>query len=539
MMYKLLVVDDKLDSINAIKKLIDWQAEGITSVFYATNGVEGYRVFQQHMPDIIITDIKMPKMDGLELLEKVKSTKPSTQVIILSGYDEFSFAQKAMKFDAQEYLLKPVSIEEIKQATHRSMAIIEREREKRKDEIGLREQMQDMLAIKKKHYLNNLIQTSVKNLDEMKKKFHQYNIQIEAAYISSAIIRIDNYSVVEAEKSIDEIEVMRYTMRSIIKDTLRRYNLEIFVCSDRELCLLINYDKEDITYFSSILKESLISCKEKIRQMLKLSVTISIGRGFKAYDEIVDAFRSAKETLKYRMVLGRDQVFSYYDIDQVKHEAVLRSLEIMKSIELSLRSVSKEFTDLLFLWGDKIKEVYDIFEIKRLMYQMIAMINKTSYNYGIDDPDIQRKIMAVKKYCEGHGDINELIFLLDDCMNDMVYYIQNSKQEKNREEILKAQEYIERYYHENISLRDVAAYVNLSPTYLSYLLKNSTGKTFTNIVVEKRIEEAKELLMTNRYKVYEVAEKVGYSDRRYFSEMFKKYTQLNPKDFISKYVINK
>lgn len=534
-MYSLMIVDDKLDSIKAMQKLINWEEEGIEKVTLASNGKEALNKALEQMPDIIITDIRMPVMDGLKLTEEIKKLNNDTKIIIISGYDEFAYARKALQLGTEEYLLKPATIEDIKNSIRKAIESISKNRSSKKEELELKKCVQDSIDVLKEDYLNLIVRSKVKDIEAMKKKFQTLNIKLNAENFLCCIVHMDNYRRLTYDKSVEEIQIMIFTLHTMINKCMNNNNCEVFQCSEKEFCVIFNYDsKDNLKSFIEYIIDIMDKCRTSIKSVMNATATIGIGKTYTSASKIGKSFADALESIEYRIILGKDKTI--YINDTVKMNLIdqLNTHELIKSIISSVRlgdetSVVKKIED----FEDNIRKQksYDPIDIKGLMFDMLTMSNYVISDYEIENQGLNIGIKELKKSIDSYSFLEDLIENFKIYLCSLSNLVKTNRRGKERTDIEDAIKFIEENYYKDISLKDVAKQINLSPSYLSMLFKECKGENFINIITKYRMEEAKRLLSFNKYKVYEVASKVGYSDRRYFSDVFKKYFGVNPTEY--------
>lgn len=539
-MYKILLVDDKIDSIKAISKLVDWEKEGIDRVILATNGKEALEKVYEDIPDIIITDIKMPIMDGLQLTEEIKKINNESIVIILSGYDEFSFAQKALKLGVSEYLLKPVSIEDIESVVRKAVKALKNREDSREKKDDIEDQIKKTAYSRKVEYLNRLIKTPAINVSLLNKKYKDITLNIKNENILSIMVYIDDYNDIKNQKTLEELDMMLFAMESMFLNALENYYNEIFKIKENKFCIIVNKPQDlSIKSFLKEIESVLTRAQTLIEQILSITVTIGIGKWVKELSKINLSYEDARQAIKYRVIRGKNSLISAYEINNLYLDHEKNYFKKVEEItELYRKGKYQELIrDIDSFWKES-KEADNIgpMAFKSVMIQILISVSGIMQDYCIENAVFENKVNEVMSLIDSYSSSDAIKEKIKQCFRYGIDLINSNQSYISRLDVDKAIAYLKSNYKTNISLKEVAGHINLSPSYLSMLIKEYTNENFKEMLVRYRMEEAKRLLSVNHYKIYEVADMVGYNDHRHFSEAFKKYTGLKPTEYKRKYI---
>lgn len=536
-MYKLIVVDDKADITEGIIKLGKWSEMGFVAVGKAFNGRDAFELVKQHHPDVVITDIRMPVMDGLELTSLIKVQYPFTKVIILSGYDDFKYAQQAVKLGAEEYLLKPARIDMIEEAVLRAYEKLEAERKKKEESIMLQQKLIQSLPYLKDEYFRQLVSRPFEDdPEETKRKFQFLEIGLETENFSVLFVELDNYRELYEQKNIKEVELYKFAVANIAQEIMSEfYKCEVFRFRESTVVILLNF-------LSSLNpcenKARIIEAAEKIRQSiekyLEVTVTIGIGGLYSGLKDIYSSFLDAKDAIAHKIYLGPNHVIFSEDVKISHRSAFHYPVQLEGEIISALKiGAADKLPQTLGRFLDSILSQKEISpaHFKKLIREFVVLVTRMtpelSENDALEGDDF---IAELDKY----KTVEEIRSWLEKILCDKARAVRNMRKSQIEQDICKARVYIDNHYNEEISLQSVSEHVCLSPTYFSSVFKEVVGETFIEYLIKTRIEKAKELLLSGDYKIYEIANKVGYEDRRYFSEVFKKHTGLNPAEYVDK-----
>lgn len=534
-MYGMVVVDDKEDIVRGIEKMGNWAELQIEITGTASNGKEALDIIRETKPKLLITDIRMPIMDGLELIKEAKQLDSSIKIILLSGYDDFNYAQEALKLGAQEYLLKPAKIESIREAVIRAKRQLITEEEKILENIKLKHKLKESLPLLISEYFSYLVNFPGKTIKNMKEKLDYLGIDLNTEKFRVIIVSLDDFEIVFSQNSFRDYDLLVFAIINIIEETVADFCKNVvFKSGKAEITIILNTDEDDLCKVFNIAE----ACKERIAQYLELSVSIGIGRHYNLPEDIHLSYREAQKAVENRFIIGKNKIINIDDVD------IGKDIKFKYPYELSDELVQ-------YIGVGAIQRVDEIFElfiaeifatnytsvklIKRYLVQFIFVISKELIEDGIRINEVIGDELEFISSMEAYETLDEVKHELKGAIIKITEYIYNLKKINETNSINVINEYIQKNYTRDISLNDLSKIVYISPSYISTLIKQNFGESFIERITRLRVELAKLLLLSSEDKVYEVAEKVGYSDRRYFSDIFKKYTGLTPKEYIDKY----
>lgn len=312
-MYGMIIVDDKEDIVRGIEKLGNWGEIGIKIVGTASNGAEAFELVKKFKPKIIITDIKMPVMDGLELTQKALVFDETVKIILLSGYDEFIYAQQAMKLGAKEYLLKPATIETITEAVVRVKEEIVIEEIRNTEYIKLKQRIKENLPLVKSKYFNYLINFPECDNERMKEKLSYLEVDLDVEDFRVMVVSLDDYENVYSLNSVENYDLVTFGIMNILEETIGVFCRNVvFEKEKSEIAIILNDKSKDMdSNIFSIAEE----CKRRIKEHLCLSVSIGIGRHYKSSENIPISYKEAVKSVENRFIIGKNSIISINDVD--------------------------------------------------------------------------------------------------------------------------------------------------------------------------------------------------------------------------------
>ena len=514
MNYTVLVVEDEYDQRRAVIERVDWAAAGFEVIGEAENGVEALELLETLEPDLILTDIKMPMISGLELAERVREIRPVTQMVILSGYDSFEYARKAINYNIISYLLKPISSKELSEELFNI--------KKRMDEqLGRVMQKPDADSERKlqRMQINNFLLPLMLGSNEEKPEEAELDATAKELGIIDADLSPRFCVIVSKFKDAEGNPATDKEHADFIDAVLGKYMRSVsFLVYGRVVTLAIISGTGEL---SNILDLPLKETVQTAKRVLSQSCTIGISREFTELSSCSAAYFQAVSARRYT----RDGAGEIRFINDQEHDGEIEIDHVEKTV-LKLEQLLKvgyneelsEFIDGLF--ENSTPENADL-----LVMQILATVYRVTSN-AADKSDIVNLLSSnpifsrMTTYNSEAGVKNELISL---CENAKALI---SSSQKRDSEVLcdRAVNIInERYSDEGLSLTEVSNELAVSPNYLSALIKKTKKKNFVTLLTEKRMKSAYDLLLCSNLKVLEISEKCGYSDQHYFSYCFKKY----------------
>lgn len=525
-MVRLFVVDDEMDIRKNVIEKINWGANDILVCGQASNGREALELIEEAAPDILMVDIRMPIMDGLELTEYLSKFKPNIKTIILSGYDDFSYAQRALKIGAFDYLLKPCKAREILSAVIKAKLSIENEKNRENLFLSAKLQLNEAMPLAKEKFLAQLIHNELFDLDYISEKFQKFAITLSPSNAIAIVIRIFDLSVCLRNNPEDSFHSKRMEIKNSIHETISfRHNFEVFGDSDDFVVILNEPDDKSLTQIADTLKN-------RLNSFLQTDITIGIGRNYKDITSLYLSFNEAKEAVKAGFFLGSNLVIRFDDIENMYKSSVPYPVEIEKKLLecLGLTHRNKDlemyFIDFFHLLG--IGSIPKDYIIKACISLLLSAY-KLCVERNADTSDIFGPGLTYLDEIYNLHNLDQLKDKVWEILSKIDNVLLNKK--SNNRVVSMATKYIRENFKNDLSLEIIAHEVYVTPNYLSMLFKNTLGINFVGYLNKIRVEKACELLKDMRYKTYEIAETVGYKDEKYFSYVFKKVTGFTPSQY--------
>lgn len=529
----ILIVDDELNICNLILQLVPWKELNLEVIGTARNGLQAYDIITQKQPAIIITDIKMPGMDGLELIKKTVDAGIPSNFIIISGYKDFEYAHSAIKYNVKDYLVKPINKDNLVGALKNICRQLELDSNQTQEIQKTIEYSHIAIGQQRKKFITDLIYNSIQleqfNKPTIEKEYH-YHFSMEKYFM--AVIHFDYSSSLNKYADI-LIPQFSEILSNELSISCTEHEYTIY---KDELVFLVNFAEKN----ASLLKRSIGYIFDSIYRTTNLKqneyhVTIGIGLTCSSINELRKSFFSANNAIKSRLVLGIDQIIYASDIavfpDNHKN-AMSRSIENLFQNDAVLSDKDACIAEALSTFREYLKKYNDYPSVAPDIVQLIidgifkALLDRISVESNLNT--VKKKAQKGFHFCCTVSDLeNYMSNVISAFFDD---YLANSNK-KDMQIINTVQHYIKNNFQNRIELTDLAKEVYLSPAYLGILFKQLCGLTFSEYLTEVRMKAAKSFLKDFKHSVSDVARLSGYKDAKYFSRQFKKYENVYPAEY--------
>lgn len=529
---KVFLVEDEYIVREGIKNNIDWEKNGYDFCGEASDGELAFPMISEKRPDIVITDIRMPFMDGIELSRMIKEEYPEIKIIILSGHEEFEYAKAAIQIGVEEYLLKPINGDELLQVVNRVAQKIKEENESR--ETLQEGEGDENFEYAKRQLLSSLIDDNASLSDAMEqgKKIH-LNLMAQCYNIMMLKLQRKNKEQGFSQRILELYKTMEDTLKeqdgqSIMFDRAPegkvilfmgsgeeeiRRNMDVFAGQFQEI--LPEY--EDVTYFGSV------------------------GVPVMRLRELGESYEAASHGFSYRFLTEPNQIVDNHTVfDQTRNEkkfsCSIGSVDIQNLDKQKIESFLKggEMDEIHFFVEEYMKNTGDAGKNSMIFRQYIVMDmffaashfltqitdGREQLGEPFESPEQMQKIVS---------DLEATVVYIKELFTKVMQVRDAQTTEHNSDVVENAKKYISENYHdEELTLNTVAHEVNVSPNHLSAMFSQKTGQTFVKYLTDVRMHRAKELLKCTSKRSNEICEEVGYRDPHYFSHLFKKNVGCSP-----------
>jgi two-component system response regulator YesN len=529
-MINVMIVDDEPHIRQGIRNTIPWHELSMTVVSEAADGTEALKLYEQDQPDIVLLDINMPQLDGFHFLEIIRDQRGLTEVIFLTGYEDFDKVKKALSLQASDYLLKPVSFNELMNALMIAKEKILAAKQQTEFVSGLKKKVIDFGQAATDQYLLDIIRQDKQVRDKI---ILLRDMGIHFAETDSFIVAC--IAMDDTHKFIDQVnfrdrQLYLYAFRKIAEEATEHHKGSYVITdSPGRLILLLHQPTHWELETMALLK----SIRSEYKKYLNMSISIGVSRDT-LFHHLQLAYKEAIDAVAQKTLLGSGQIIPYALIQShLEQDRKFLSKEILLFNELRMGNV-KMVKSILGPWKSEIRDI-PFSSATYIASQQIIMARRI-----LEELDIQQaalplsdKLLSQLNSCSTNMEIYEL---MADYLTKAAEAIRSTREQPSNKVIQRAKQWILKHISEEISLTKLSEFLHMSPNYLSTFFKQNTGETFSDFTNKVRFERAKELLYENDLKVYEVAERVGFSDANYFSLAFKKHTGYSPSEYREQFV---
>ncbi len=518
-MYKLIIVDDEKVIRRGIRDYIDWAGVGFEVADIFEDGKEAMEYLSSHEVDVVLADIEMAEVSGLEMARRIKEDGMPQRVVILSGYKEFEYARKAVEYGVEHYLLKPLQIEEVQRVFLKISKDLDVARKEEEQRLSRRQDFADMLPELMEQFWLSILVGALKGKESIMKRKNLLGMEID---VEKSCALIDVRLVKAKEELSERYEGENYMrlLRNIFgSDSEELYSFPVGLSGEVTKVVVVSKSDDDVEAFAE-------KAWRQVEEQLKTAESL-LKIQFKAVLEKV--FSDVMEITKYQYVLsGAGDVRA--EENQLSGEEVERLTQKYKMLAGVINDGDYEALDSLI---DNIFHEFrniPIHQAQQLCVDMFSMLSRKMVFMGIDMWKVQNEKVSYQELMR-IGDLRGLKGKTKEMLKDVVKSVREKQNVDSKRFVEESIQYMKMHYAEEISLEKVANRFFLNQTYFSRLFKQYTGSTFTDYLIELRMEKAKELLCQGKYKVYEVSQMIGYRSEKYFFRIFKQYAGCSPTEY--------
>ncbi|MGP4038479.1 response regulator transcription factor [Gracilibacillus sp. D59] len=537
-MKSIIIIDDELSVREGLTKHVNWEKLHIRVLGTASDGQQALRMIEEEAPDIMITDIYMPEMDGLSLIKKVRENYPAIRIIIHSGYNHFDNARKAIQYGVKHFFLKPSPVSEIETVIQEVLQEIESEDKQQAILETYKEQRPAYLAYRKDTFIRNLLFNRYKSKDLSVESKDLLSVEADDSQIvTSIMINRPPYLTKAHER---DWQLMKFSVGNILLETMHQYSKQnglvthLLDYSDSTYVMVAFLPGNDI-YLEQLNDQLVNKMLENVLYYLKVSVMIGVSNVRKSLHQLTDAYSESMQALEVAEYEEWNKVYHYRETkEKGSSDAYVYPFETIKEIHTKI--TEKDYDELLAIWDQFVnglseEEYSPFYMIQTISINLLSalMMEDQSMDHGEPQPE-EKSSLLIEVY--NHRTTKDLLEWMTEQLRKWVDHSKKALASKKTSKLVeRVKEHVHHYYDEEITLAEIADTLYVNRNYLSQLFKKVTGETFVNYLNQYRITKAKELLREKRYMVYEVSEMVGYQNSTYFSQVFKAITGVSPSEY--------
>lgn len=518
-----LIVDDNYICVEGISTSIGWSDFNIEHIYKAYDGSSALELIRRESIDLIISDVSMPGLSGLELSEQVIAINPAIKIILISAYDKFEYAKKAVRLGAYDYVEKPLDYDYLKQVLSRVTAEMEEEKKHR-------DLLKKSIPALQEQFVRSLIQSGVHEQRETLKLYASYlNLQFDCRYYLALHIFAEDPLFLKQKLGIEEYYVRFMNFENSIRTTIADFPLH-YVIKDLNgfICIIGDCSQNKSEFKQKIL----VKCNQIIEQYQKrFEFVIGLGKIISSPFSLSASYAQAQKALEYRFIFPAQNILEASAIPGFDPKLILnQETNEDKLIEQICKNNMDGIHDWITDFTSSLQENMvsrDIVLLK--LYSIAIRILKFSCEINLADDTLKQKIVAVFSQSEHYNNIDAISGWLLEICTSICSSLQDSVSNYHSSLCEAAISYIRQNYPDsNLNLNAIADHVQLTPTYLSTLFKKYRRQNINNYITDVRIDAACLLLKNTSESLKTISMQVGYANQYYFSSVFKKKMGMTP-----------
>lgn len=508
---RIMIVDDEVIIRTGLCTVIDWKELGLELLPAASSGEEALERIPEEKPHIVLTDIRMQGIDGIELAREIKAQWPDTEIVILTGYDDFTYAQQALREGVTDYLLKTSRPEEIIKAALKAKQNVMDKWESMKQEnlqqAALRNQLLDRA-------LKRGLHEDAEAREQLRVWFQRNGVDVRPESATAAAMQVMLVSVSGWEAGLTEL--LQGAAQNILFELLPCVTL----MNKEHLLLVVRHED------SGSEQAALEAALKRVTETLKCTAFAALGTAAQNYESLRESYLAAKEVFAYQGLLGPQGLFTLADIQERSGGRTV--LTEKEEAALAAILMSGNATDLRHWVNQRVRALMEDALATPITVQGYLQSMIIAGHRWLERANLSQASLSKLPSYEGEGRPEEEVFkILTAVMN---LFHQGLDQNKYAY-VYKSIVYIRDNLHQPISLQQVAGFVHINPNHFSEVFKRETGCTYIEFVTQERMKRAVDLLQSTQTKVSDIARRVGYEDIKYFTQQFKKHTGQTPSEY--------
>ena len=536
-MYKVLLVDDEALIREAISENIMWEEMGFSFMGACENGKQAMEMIEKEQPDLLLTDINMPFVDGMELTKFVYENYPDTKVIIISGFDEFEYAKCAVKYQVLEYILKPITPMEFTETLQRVKEMFDEKRQSQRDMKKIRSAYVSNLPALQGRYLHHLL-SGTADYSRLEEKQEELKLNLRASCYNTALVEGDSLEPFTSQYANVKDELALFAIYNITAEivTMEECGIAFQSMDEKTVIIFMDSTREEL---QKKIRQVLPKIRKSVEDFLNIQTTIAVGKTVYGVEELADSFAKTKSAMEYKFMLGGNQIIEAEEYEEIRNGAkYVDVFEWASRISASVRTNHPEEIEektnafILQMKQGFVNRSRSFVYVHNLVLSVINLLELPE--------TLEEEIFSQEKDFVGQMDscenLDEVAKRLIKIFRFICDLLSNQRDSYGRRQAMLAMDYIEKNYQDSsVTLNSVCNALAMSTSYFSSIFKSYTGETFIESLTKKRMEKAKMLLEQGNLKTYEIAEAVGYSDAHYFSISFKKAVGKTPTEYAKEF----
>ncbi|GGD53695.1 response regulator [Paenibacillus nasutitermitis] len=508
---RILIVDDETLIRQHLSSLEEWESLQCAIVGEAANGREALELIPLVKPQLVITDIRMPEMDGIELAGMIRRIYPHIHVMFISAYDDFEYAKQAMKLGVCDFITKPIQVSEMIDSVELLQQGILRMNE---DERLEREKAISLLLSE---------DTGIMEAQNLLVAHH-----VQDRSIQVILVEIDNADLMHLSERPLSFIVLRELVDHRLQDQPQMY----WTYLDRSGIYIVLFAADDMPLAGGVQSMQIANqLLDEIGKLSGYSLSIGISRPLPSAAELREGFRQSKQCMEYRMLLGKGSIISYEALIGLEKGRMDKEDKAMTELLMHIRrgDGSQIPAALRVIYREMLAAGLDKKVIQHYALEVLTRADQMLEELHIPIPpessiDAKQKIFS-------YSILSDLLEFLSGYLSQAAYLIAQQSDTGTPSIIRRIHLFLEQHYKEDVTLASLSAKLHMNHSYLSRLIKKQTGVHFRDLLWKHRIDKAKELMRQQELKTFEIAYELGFKDPSHFSQVFKRMVGVSPSDY--------
>ncbi|WP_168735499.1 response regulator [Cohnella fermenti] len=535
-MLSLLIVDDFEVEREEAMEIIEEAGLPLRIFGKATNGKEALRMLESQQPDIILVDVEMPLMNGIEMAKIVRQKYPAIKMIFFSFYNKFEYVKKAIDLSSHGYVLKPIVPAELVEVLNRTINLLNSEIQKRTEQEKLKAMLSKSMPALVEKFSAELFSKQFKDEKALWETVDFFKIDLKRAIYMVCVLEVDDYKNLAADKSMEDKQLLSlYILQTVENHLATQASVLTTRLDESHYGVLFSYDSamgpskllEQTEDLLSTLIEGLhsqgISCSAGLSDISDQILSVS------------DLCEQGLFALKFKFHLGKQEIIHIRDVETKKSASAKNDWklpELQKELKFLIHSGNSQEIDRFverFLEHSGTDTRAD--QIKSIFYGIVTCLQFMLMEENEEFENIVELNRPIWEKWTLFETVEEMKAWLKQCLIEIAAYLDHKKQNKNTRLIHEIQVYVKQNLREELSLKSIASAFFYSPNYINSLFKREMRTTISEYIIQQKIDMAKEMLANPQFKIYEISESIGYVNEVHFRSKFKELTGYSPKEF--------
>lgn len=533
-MIRVVIADDEMKVCQLICGIIDWNSVDMEIVGVAHNGIEALDLIKTLQPDLMITDIRMPGYDGLEMISKGKQIKKDIDFVIISGYSHFEYAQSAIKYGVCDYLLKPIKKNELLSTLNKIREKYRQRSEQLSSEEQLKIRLQsDIDNLRSGFFTQVLLQKGVNQENiEIEKSNKDYHFKFQQGYFQVFVVKVDcDYEdLYESSIKIFEDKVAQI-LRGLLKQEC--FDIEICFQGSRAYCVL-NYNINNKKAIRKQLRTGLDEILIQKGVFGSIEMTIGLGTAVEDINKLRVSLKMAESAIEQRLIKGTGKLIEDMQMQEFIFDGNTLLADLTNSMDSAIEILDpKGVIDAIDSLKEQLLNKPNISgqEILNLVMDACRIYIMLLRNHKLNMENSEHFFDKFSSHADLCSSASQLFTFLSKIIGESINAVIDDKKQADTKPIRVAKQYIQKNYMNPVTLKEVSSVAGFNDTYFSYLFKKESGKNFLEYLSEVRMDKAKELLRETNLSIADICQRVGYMDLKHFTKSFKRYSGLKPNEF--------